>query len=248
MSQNSHSPRTDYMNRSNLPTLVLLPGMDGTGELFEPFVSALGHACDVIVVTYPSDIPLSYEELQALARQSLPTDRPFVLLGESFSGPIALALTALRLPQQVGLVLCCTFARNPRPLFNRLSWLVNLLPIGAVPAGWFNPLLLGRFSTPALRMALSRAINQVSPSVMRARLRSVLGVDVSAQLAHIEVPTVYLRATRDRVVPEAAAQWIVEQKPHVQVLDVNAPHCLLQAAPDEAASLVIGFLQARQTG
>ncbi|MGF6109276.1 alpha/beta fold hydrolase [Pseudomonas frederiksbergensis] len=235
------------MDRSNLPTLVLLPGMDGTGELFEPFVSALGHACDVVVVTYPGDVPLNYTELQAIARQSLPCDRPFVLVGESFSGPIALALTALRLPQQVGLVLCCTFASNPRPLFNRLSFLVNLLPIGIVPAGWFSPLLLGRFSTRALRMALSRAINQVSPSVMRARLRSVLGVDMSAQLAQVDVPTVYLRATRDRVVPAAAVRRISDLKPQMQVFEVTAPHCLLQAAPDEAARLVIGFMQARQT-
>lgn len=248
MGQNSDSPRKELMDRSKLPTLVLLPGMDGTGELFEPFVAALGHACDVIVVAYPCDIPLNYTQLQALVRQSLPADRPFVLLGESFSGPIALALTALRLPQQVGLVLCCTFATNPRPLFNRLSFLVNLLPIGAVPAAWFSPLLLGRFSTRALRIALSRAINQVSPSVMRARLRSVLGVDVSAQFAQVDVPTVYLRATRDCVVPEAATRRISELKPQVQMLEVNAPHCLLQATPDEAARLVIGFMQARQTG
>ena len=31
--QNGRSPRTEHMNRST-PTLVLLPGMDGTGELF----------------------------------------------------------------------------------------------------------------------------------------------------------------------------------------------------------------------
>ncbi|RON43463.1 alpha/beta hydrolase [Pseudomonas frederiksbergensis] len=231
------------MDRSNLPTLVLLPGMDGTGELFEPFVSALNHACDIVVVTYPSDLPLNYVELQAIARQSLPTDRPFVLLGESFSGPIALTLTALHLPQQVGLVLCCTFASNPRPLFNRLSSLVNLLPIGAVPAHWFSPLLLGRFSTAALRTALSGAINQVSPSVMRERLRSVLKVDASAQLAQINLPTVYLRATDDRVVPKAVSARISQLNPQVQVIDVNAPHCLLQVAPDEAARRVIAFLR-----
>lgn len=235
------------MDRSTLPTLVLLPGMDGTGDLFEPFVSALNHACDIVVVTYPGDIPLDYGELQAIAKKSLPTDRPFVLLGESFSGPIALALTALRLPQQVGLVLCCTFASNPRPLFNRLSFLVNLLPIGAVPASWFSPLLLGRFSTCASRTALSGAINQVSPSVMRERLRSVLKVDVSAQLAQINVPGIYLRATDDRVVPKAASARISQLNPQVQVIDVKAPHCLLQAAPDEAARRVIEFLRASGT-
>nr|WP_194151606.1 hypothetical protein [Pseudomonas caspiana] len=64
------------MDRSTLPMLVLLPGMDGTGELFQPFVSALKHRCDTVVVTYPSDIPLSYEDLQAIARQALPTVQP----------------------------------------------------------------------------------------------------------------------------------------------------------------------------
>ncbi|MBK5413220.1 alpha/beta fold hydrolase [Pseudomonas sp. TH31] len=235
------------MNRSNLPTLVLLPGMDGTGELFQAFVAALENACDTVVVTYPCDIPLNHGELQAIARQALPTDRPFVLLGESFSGPIALSLTALNLPLQVGLVLCCTFASNPRPLFRRLGFLRNMLPVGLVPARWLSPLLLGRFSSAALRTALSRAINKVKPSVMRERLRSVLDIDVSAQLARINVPTVYLRATQDRVVPKAACMRISELKPQVQVIEVDAPHCLLQAAPDTSAHLVIEFLRARQT-
>lgn len=235
------------MNRSNLPTLVLLPGMDGTGELLQPFVAALKHACDTVVVTYPGDTPLNYEELQAIALKSLPTDRPFVLLGESFSGPIAMALTALNLPRQVGLVLCCTFAHNPQPLFRRLGFLVNLLPMSLVPARWLSPLLLGRFSSAALRTALSRAINKVKPSIMRERLRSMLDIDVSAQLARINVPTVYLRATQDRVVPKAASMRISELKPQVQVIEVDAPHCLLQAAPDASARLVIEFLRARQT-
>lgn len=81
---------------------------------------------------------------------------------------------------------------------------------------------------------------------MRARLRSVLNVDRSAQLPRIEVPTVYLRATEDRVVPRAASLRIAELKPQVQVIDVAAVHCLLQVAPVEAAHLVLGFLGAQQ--
>jgi hypothetical protein len=34
--------------------LVLLPGMDGTGELFAPFVAALGKTTPVVVVSYPT--------------------------------------------------------------------------------------------------------------------------------------------------------------------------------------------------
>lgn len=43
--------------------LVLLPGMDGTGFLFEPFVNALPSGINPIVVAYPTNKPLSYKEL-----------------------------------------------------------------------------------------------------------------------------------------------------------------------------------------
>jgi hypothetical protein len=48
-------------------TLVLLPGMDGTGQLFAPFLTALGHGVDVKVVRYPTKEPLSYAELESVA-------------------------------------------------------------------------------------------------------------------------------------------------------------------------------------
>jgi hypothetical protein len=44
-----------------------------------------------LVVAYPKDVPMNYDELETLVTAALPTDRPFVLLGESFSGPAAVA-------------------------------------------------------------------------------------------------------------------------------------------------------------
>jgi pimeloyl-[acyl-carrier protein] methyl ester esterase len=73
-------------------TLVLLPGMDGTGQLFAPFVVALGHEFNVKVVRYPTTEPMGYAELEALARAALPEEGPFVILGESFSGPVAVSV------------------------------------------------------------------------------------------------------------------------------------------------------------
>jgi thioesterase domain-containing protein len=74
--------------------LVLLPGMDGTGELFAPFLAALGPDQAVVVVRYPTDRELGYAELEQVARAALPVDQPFILLGESFSGPVAICRLA----------------------------------------------------------------------------------------------------------------------------------------------------------
>ena len=60
--------------------------MDGSGTLFALFIAALGDAVDPIVVAYPADIPLDYAGLTDFVRARLPGDRPFYLLGESFSG------------------------------------------------------------------------------------------------------------------------------------------------------------------
>lgn len=75
------------------PTLVLLPGMDGTGELFRPLLEVIGTAWPVNVVSYPVGEVLSYEQLVDHAQSCLPGG-PLILLGESFSGPIAATLAA----------------------------------------------------------------------------------------------------------------------------------------------------------
>jgi pimeloyl-ACP methyl ester carboxylesterase len=224
-------------------TLVLLPGMDGTGQLFAPFLAALGGEFNVKVVRYPTTEPLDYTELESVVRAELPADGPFVLLGESFSGPIAISLAASGLPRLKGLVLCCTFVRNPRPVFGGLRSLVGVLPVAAAPVGLLGRLLLGRFSTAALHEAFARALAQVSSPALRARLRSVLSVDVSAKLAAATVPTLYLRAARDRVVPPAASRLVSKLKPNTRVVHVEAPHFLLQAAPSEAARAIGAFMR-----
>jgi pimeloyl-ACP methyl ester carboxylesterase len=193
------------MKRGTIVTLVLLPGMDGTGELFQPVVAAVAHKFSIEVIRYPDAKPLSYLELESVVRSALPTDQPFVIVGESFSGPIAIAVAASRPQGLIGLVLCCTFARNPRPRLSSLSLLIDALPTGSLFARGVGMALLGRVSTPALRQMLVQAVAKVAPAVLKARLRSVLAVDVTGELAAVKVPILYLRADADRVVPAEAA-------------------------------------------
>lgn len=107
------------MNDPRLPALVLLPGMDGTGDLFAPFLAAMGPECKVLCIRYPDDAAMGYVELEVLVRSQLPHDANYVVLGESFSGPIAASLSAAPPPGLMGIVLCCTFLRSPaRPVFH----------------------------------------------------------------------------------------------------------------------------------
>ena len=93
--------------------IVLLPGMDGTGLLFGPLAEAIGGGLQTVTVSYPPDIPLSYRELLPLVRSALPREAPYLLIGESFSGPLALMLAAEGPPNLKALLLVSTFIRNP---------------------------------------------------------------------------------------------------------------------------------------
>lgn len=222
--------------------LVLLPGLDGTGHLFADFAAALGSEVEVIVAHYPTDKPLSYAELGPIARTFLPLDQDYFLLGESFSGPLAITIATTSPPRLRGLILCCSFARNPFPLFAGLRGLLRVLPVAVAPLPLLNYFLMGRFSSAALRTKLENALALVTANVLRQRIRTVLTVDVSDALANIKVPVLYLRATEDRIVPSSSSALVAALAPLAHIVDLIGPHFLPQVLPSATATVVANFM------
>src|SRR5262245_48931485 len=101
--------------------------MDGTARLFERFVRAAPADVSATSIALPPDRVLSYDELADLVRGALPPGE-LVLLGESFSGPLALRLAAL--VQPAATILCASFVRAPVALRlgASLSFLARVRP------------------------------------------------------------------------------------------------------------------------
>jgi pimeloyl-[acyl-carrier protein] methyl ester esterase len=162
--------------------------MDGTGSLLLDFAAALGTEFEVIFVSYPPHQALDYAALERIVYKRLPSSGPYVLLAESFSGPLAISIAASRPVGLAALVLVCTFARYPRPAFRALRILIPLIRVSRFPESLMWPLLLGRWSTAALQRSISAALTKVPIATLRSRLRGVLTVDVLAKLKQISVP------------------------------------------------------------
>jgi pimeloyl-[acyl-carrier protein] methyl ester esterase len=224
-------------------TLVLLPGLDGTGELFCPILSCLSHDIGTIPVSYPSDVPLTYCELLPRVLTALPKMGRFIILGESFSGPLALMAAVTHPASLVGVILCASFVRNP--LWLRPRWLKYL--VHPVAFKWFHKLsplktLLGGYSTPELRQMLARALAPVRPNVLACRAREVLQVDVREQLRTCSVPVLYLQAESDGVVRGQNLTDVLNLNPSVKVARIQGPHLLLQTQPKAAADAIRAFM------
>jgi pimeloyl-ACP methyl ester carboxylesterase len=226
-----------------LPALVLLPGLDGTGKLFAEFVRVMSPLAECLIITYPKDQPLGYVELEALVVAALPKDRPYVLLGESFSGPLAIRIAAAAPTGLSGLILCVTFARNPYPFLGWARPLAAYLPLKGLPRWLRAPLMWGSFSASRAPSQLERAMSGVSAPVIRHRIAALLAVDETANLGKIRVPILVLRALRDRVISNRATRVILESSPAAGLVVVDGPHLLLQTRAAECATAVVGFLR-----
>jgi pimeloyl-[acyl-carrier protein] methyl ester esterase len=230
-----------------LPALVLLPGLDGTGDFFAPLLEALGQSVRTHVVRYPVAGAWDYATCQQLVSAALPADGPYVLLGESFSGPVAISLAAQAPQGLAGVILCCTFANNPRPHLAFIRPLLPFLPFHGTGASlWLSRfLVLGDWITPAIRELHQKILYSVPAKTIRGRLEAVADCDVRDALASLRLPIMCLVATHDRLIPRAAARLLRRQAPAATFIEIDAPHCLLQCEPQQAAEHIRRFLQQR---
>ena len=228
--------------RPKMFDLILLPGMDGTGLLFAGFVQALGDRHSTDVIEYPNDMSLDYAQLADLVFRRLPSNRPFVLLAESFSGPIALSIAQCNPPHLKAVILVASFAQNPRPIVRSFAWLLRMLDITRKPKWLLRLLLLNRATPSALVDRVSFAIDQVDSKVLRHRLAELLRLKPPQHVGAMQLPVLYLQASRDRLVPASAVDTIRYLCRDMICRTLPGPHLLLQANPAGSAQAVSEFL------
>jgi pimeloyl-ACP methyl ester carboxylesterase len=219
------------------PLSLLLPGLDGTGDLFAPFVAAAPPGLPLAGVRLPADRPRGYPELAAWLLSRLPPG-PLALIAESFSGPLAL-LVADRCPRVAAVVLCASFAAPPWPrvLARTPAFVWGRPP----PAVLVRAFLTG--GDHAMAAAVGRALAGVGREVLAARIAAALRTDVTAELGGFSRPLLCLRATRDRVLRVGSTEQIRAVKPAAEFVEIAAPHLLLQTKPVEAWIHIAPFLK-----
>jgi len=217
-------------------TLILLPGLDGTGRLFTPLQKALDPHFETTVISYPTDRTLGYAALCERVGRKLP-DRHHAIVAESFSGPIALEIASRKPKGLKAVILSASFATNPRPaLLSMLSLLFRswCLHLG-IPVWLIRAFLLGNSASPELCHEIQDLLKIVDPNVIASRLREIVKVNAVAALKNCPVPIFYLNASDDRILGKGTLKGLVAERPDMRVIQVPGPHMLLQALPDVCA-------------
>jgi pimeloyl-[acyl-carrier protein] methyl ester esterase len=218
------------------PLFVLLPGLHGTAELFDPFIAAAPKEPVFRVLQLPPDGPQDYQTLADRIIPQLPAG-PVLLVAESFSGPLAIRV-AQKAANVIGSVICASFVAPPLPsvLKNFASLVVRFVP----PVPLLRLLMTGGDQSAAV--AVRAAIRAADAGTLVGRIEAALGSDASEVLSQLQQPILFLRARNDRLVPLINAARIRSLNPSVEVVDIDGPHLLLQTRPAEVWRQIVEFV------
>jgi pimeloyl-ACP methyl ester carboxylesterase len=207
--------------------------MDGTGQLFGAFLGFLSTDYATKIVSYPHDTYLSYQQLEELVYKELPLYGKYMIIAESFSGPIALRLANRAPGDLVAIVLLSSFAYQPLRwkgfLFARLPLKhIFRLPL---PDLILKAFLLGNSALASDVKQLRQAIRQVSTEVLARRLKAALTSDYGKHQIRRGTRVLAIFAENDHLLGRGARRSIVEVCPNAEIETVPGPHLALQIAP-----------------
>ena len=217
--------------------------MDGTGRFFAPLRRALEGRADSLILTYPSTGPQSYAALCEATLARLPSDRDYVLVAESFAGPLAILLATRAARKPLALCLSATFARNPFPPFGHMIKYLLPLFMRHAPAPSMIEAALIRPGDHQLAAEVTETAVAMGPALTRARCRTALTCNVSVELAALAMPILYLQGLQDRLISPACGLLMREIARNLRLLQLDTPHFVLQYDCDATVrDILIPFL------
>ena len=223
---------------------VLLPGLDGSGQLFSPFVTVLPPHIQCQIIAYPPNQCRSYDEVVGYVTPRLPTRCNYCLIAESFSGPAAIDIARQAPPGLKSVVLVASFCHAPLSPFIRdfIQPFLGLLRLKP-PASLINYLLCNG-SQVLLSRDVQRCVGSLPFATLKGRVQSALQVDLRGGFDEVELPLLALVARQDRLLQKGCAATMARFHDHVQINEIDGPHFLLQCRPQQSWAAMEKFLNA----
>lgn len=232
--------------RGHGPAVVLVPGINGSGDLFYRQVPRLDRSHTVATYSLRDEA----EHLEQLAADlalvidtAAPVERRAIVIGESFGGAVALT-SALEYPERVSaLVILNSFAHFGPQIRLRLAIAgVTLLPWGAMSI--IRHATAWRLHSPHTHRVEVKQFIQLTANASRRgylnRLKLLRQFDVRERLRDITQPTLFLAAECDHLVPAIdQARFMAARVPSsvVRILQGHGHICLI--APDLDLAVIL---------
>ena len=229
-------------------TLVLLHGAGSSATIWDPLIEQLGGRWPVLAPNLPGHggdagpNRRSIEEYATWLEAYLAghAEGPVVLAGHSMGGAIAMEAALRRRAELAGLILISTGAR------------LRVAPevLAGIPVDFPGTMRqMGEYAfTPGAPVELLKEsqvrLDQAGAEVVHGDFSACDAFDVMARLEQIDLPTLVLCGTEDRMTPPKYSEFLVQQIPGARIELIEGTGHMGPAEQPAAFALPIGeFLE-----
>ncbi len=215
--------------------MILLPGMDGSGNLFSSMLAYMPAEYGAKVYPLSKDSNQSIEAHVARLVSEL-AGQDVVLVAESFSGRIAyeLCFTEVRVHH---VVFIASFLSKPSVLANVAPFLpVWFLRKPPLPSFWLSWLCFGHGKQQACLNEVFRSLNSVPSAALKSRLRVM--AHMQAPKRKTSVSCTYIRALRDRLITTQAESIIEQVFTCTEYFSIDCGHFVAQGEPEACGRII----------
>jgi pimeloyl-ACP methyl ester carboxylesterase len=216
--------------------------MDGTGVLFNHLTPQLEFACQIIEL--PSGNNQSYAFLTEYISDKLPAE-DFILLAESFSGPIAANIAGLNIPNLKAVIFIATFLQPPVPALLFCARFIPLKALVHLPLASFfiQRFLLGRQYPVRRFIHILASVSNADLSARLIALKHLKHLKASKTTAPCQLPTLYLAAQNDCLVAPKHIYLFKNRFADLTEFFIPGTHFLAQSNPAGCAEKINAFVK-----
>lgn len=223
--------------------LILLPAFDGTGRMFQTLINELGDNFETMPIAYPVSGPQDYESLSDYVRQQIPANEDYIVLGESFAGPIVYRIASHDPEHCKAAVFVATYLTNPRPrILSVLARLPASLVSRFVSNAWaVRALTLSGHANGSIARSIAENFGSVNAVIIQQRLKTIGSVNERPENV-VKVPAFYIQASDDRLVLPKKLPDFKALCTALIIDSVQGGHFVLQENPRESARVLLARL------
>ncbi|MGO4894432.1 alpha/beta fold hydrolase [Flavobacterium sp. W21_SRS_FM6] len=219
------------------PTLLLLPGIDGSGKLYAPLLDVLPSNIKVQLAPLPEALFTDHSEIANHVLATL-SDKRYVILAESFSGRTAYELCRLAPKKFVYVVFGASFITQP----SRLLSFARFMPLRLLNTTFLAKVLVGGL---AMKLLLKNKLTNpfihnltaLPGAFLKNRLRLIHQLPQPNLI--MDVPCLIVTAKQDRLVSCEASAAIKRVFSQHAEQKIRGPHCLVQTRPKHFAKVFL---------
>ena len=225
--------------------VVLIPGMDGTGFLFAPFIEVAPAGIEVISLPLLQRADADYDDQAKHIIASI-GEEPIVLVAESYSGMVAYSMLKMGLPNIRHIVFAASFLGRPSALALWARHIpVALLKSNIVPKFILSKLLFGHFRKEKLVSLFDKALHAVSSETLSFRLNQIAMLPNPS--IPIDIPCTYIRPTGDNLVSNRAIKVFQRLCRNLEIKEVDGTHFVLQTNPEMCWLVIQDVIESQKT-